>query len=86
MKAYHVTKDCDTFKAILKEGVIKACRLKYVYLFKDRQDAEIYKQLFKCYHVFVVEIELKQIDSQWKPSYAKNGVIKLKQGEVVKLK
>ena len=84
MKAYHVT--CETgYIGIMACSCIKAYRLKNVYLFRDRADAEAYKVEFGKCRVLDIETDGKQIERQWKPSYAKHGVIKLKENEVVRI-
>jgi hypothetical protein len=80
MKAYHVTDEIG-YTGIIADGCIKPCRLANVYLFRNRADAEGYLVGFGKCHILEVEITSSQIESQWKPSYAKHGVIKLKKGE-----
>jgi hypothetical protein len=81
MKAYHVTDEVG-YTGIIADGCIKTCRLANVYLFKDRADAESYLVEFGKSHIIEVEIANSQIESRWKPSYARDGVIKLKKGEI----
>lgn len=82
MKAYHVTDEIG-YTGILADGYIKPNRLSNVYLFRDRSDAESYMTEFGKCHVIEVSITSSQIASQWKASYARHGVIKLKANEVV---
>jgi len=85
MIAYHVTRNKKDYDAILEDGFIKPSRLPNIYLFRSLQNAEAYLKEMCGYFIFKVDIKSKQIQNQWKPSYARNGVIKLKINEKAKI-
>jgi hypothetical protein len=81
MIAYHCT---NNLKEILKDGIIKPNRLKNVYLFRDCEDAEFYKNEFGLSDIIECAIDSRQIESRWKASYGY--VIKLKEGSCAKIR
>jgi len=80
MIVYHVT---NHLNEIIKYGKIKPCRLKSIYVFRDRNDAEFYKTEFGLSDIIECVIESKQIESRWQASYGY--VIKLKENETINL-
>lgn len=83
IKAYHCTNSKDE---ILKDGHIFPMRMDCIYLFADKGDAENYCKEFDRKDIIDVGIDPKQIESRWKPSYAPNGVIRLKPHEIISLR
>ena len=84
MIAYHATTK-ESYNKITKDGFVKSMRMPNVYLFTSIKDAQQYMKEFNLEVVCIVEITTNQIESKWNPSYAKEGVIKLKAGENARL-
>lgn len=80
--AYHVTTKANAL-LVGSDNLIKPIRLPNVFLLKTLKDAMLYKSYMQLDCILEVKYHTSQVESRWKPAYAPDGVIKLKQGESV---
>jgi len=66
MTAYHATRDPD---AVRREGVVRAMRMKDVYLFTELPAARHYAATFGYAEVVAVTVPKGSILARWRPSY-----------------
>jgi len=76
--AYHCTNDVEGIRLV---GYVIPSRMINVFLFKLETTARYYLKEFDYRNVVKVEYDTKDVESSWKPKWARNEmVIKLKVG------